>query len=81
MSIALYAMFVGLLVPSMKGNRKVVMLAGTAAAIHSFFYFTGLLSTGWAILVSTLASSILIEIIYARKGKTTKSTYTREEEQ
>lgn len=65
MSIALYAMFVGLLVPSMKGNRKIIMLAGLAASIQSFFYFTALLSTGWAILVSTLAASILIEIVYA----------------
>ncbi|AQQ53933.1 AzlC family ABC transporter permease [Planococcus lenghuensis] len=69
MSIALYAMFVGLLVPSMRGNRKVVMLALTAALFNSFFYFTGLLATGWAILVATLASSIFIEIVYARKGK------------
>ena len=80
MSIALYAMFIGLLVPSIKGNRKVVMLAGTAAAIHSFFYFTELLSTGWAILFSTLTSSIFIEIIYARHNKTAETTYAREEE-
>lgn len=80
MSIALYAMFIGLLVPSMKGNRKVVMLAGTAAAIHSFFYFTELLSTGWAILFSTLASAIFIEIIYAKRNKTAETTYTRKEE-
>lgn len=69
MSIALYAMFVGLLVPSMKGNRKVVSLAGLAAAIQSFFYFTGLLSTGWAILVSTLVASILIEWVYVDYAK------------
>lgn len=80
MSIALYAMFVGLLVPSMKGNRKVVMLAGTAAAIHSFFYFTGLLSTGWAILFSTLGSAIFIEFIYAKRNKTAETTYAREGE-
>lgn len=67
MSIALYAMFVGLLVPSMRGNRKVVMLALFAALINGFFYWTELLSTGWAILVATLASSILVEIIYARR--------------
>ena len=53
MSIALYAMFVGLLMPSMRGNRKVFSLAAIAAVLNSFFYFTGLLSTGWAILVST----------------------------
>ncbi|QFF98221.1 branched-chain amino acid ABC transporter permease [Psychrobacillus glaciei] len=68
MSIALYAMFVGLLVPSMRGNRKVVLLALFAASINGFFYWTGLLSTGWAILVATLASSIVVEIIYARRS-------------
>ncbi|MBB4824491.1 4-azaleucine resistance transporter AzlC [Sporosarcina luteola] len=81
MSIALYAMFVGLLVPSMKGNRKVVMLAGIAAAIHCFFYFTQLLSTGWAILVSTLASAIIVEILYARRGKAAASLYQGKEEE
>ena len=69
MAIALYAMFIGLLVPSMKGNRKVVMLALIAALINAFFYWTSLLSTGWSILVATLASSIIVEIVYARKQK------------
>ncbi|MCH4824788.1 AzlC family ABC transporter permease [Planococcus halocryophilus] len=67
MSIALYAMFIGLLVPSMRGNRKVVSLAVIAGAINSLFYFTSWLSTGWAIMVSTLASAIFIEWI-SRKG-------------
>ncbi|MDN3425915.1 AzlC family ABC transporter permease [Microbacterium sp. APC 3898] len=69
MSIALYAMFVGLLVPSMRGNRKVVSLALIAGAVNSLFYFTEWLSTGWAIMVSTLASAIFIEWI-SRKGVT-----------
>jgi 4-azaleucine resistance transporter AzlC len=69
MSVALYAMFIGLLVPSMRGNRKVVVLAVTAAAINGFFYWTGYLSTGWAILVSTLGASILVEVIYSMKGR------------
>ncbi|MGI2327450.1 AzlC family ABC transporter permease [Planococcus sp. YIM B11945] len=63
MSIALYAMFIGLLVPSMRGNRKVVSLAVIAALINSLFFFTEWLSTGWAIMVSTLASAIIIELI------------------
>lgn len=67
MSIALYAMFVGLLVPSMRGNRKVVSLALIAGSINSLFFFTEWLSTGWAIMVSTLASAIFIEWI-SRKG-------------
>src|SRR5690606_30045880 len=57
MSIALYAMFIGLLVPSMKGNRKVVMLATIAAATHCLLYFLGV-STGWSILIATLISSV-----------------------
>ena len=67
MSIALYAMFVGLLVPSMRGNRKVVSLALIAGLVNSLFYFTEWLSTGWAIMVSTLASAIFIEWV-SRKG-------------
>lgn len=69
MSIALYAMFVGLLVPSMRGNRKVVLLALIAGLINGFFYWTGLLSTGWAILVATLGSSIIVEVIYAKRER------------
>lgn len=69
MGIALYAMFVGLLVPSMKGNRKIVLLAITAAVVHMFLYFTSLLSTGWAILFSTLFSSIFVEVIYSKVEK------------
>lgn len=79
MSIALYAMFVGLLVPSMKENRKVILLAGLAATIQSFFYFTELLSTGWAILVSTLAASIVIEVLYANYEKKRKTLSAQEE--
>ncbi|TWT04877.1 AzlC family ABC transporter permease [Planomicrobium sp. CPCC 101079] len=69
MSIALYAMFVGLLVPSMRGNRKVVSLAAIAALTNSFFYFTGWLSTGWAIMVSTLVSAVFVELISPKEVK------------
>lgn len=79
MSIALYAMFVGLLVPSMKGNRKVVMLAGTAAFVHSLLYMTSL-STGWAILISTLFSAIFIEMIYSKHQKKHSFAFKEKEE-
>ncbi|WP_431030442.1 AzlC family ABC transporter permease [Lysinibacillus sp. LZ02] len=69
MSVALYAMFIGLLVPSMRGNRKVFLLALIAASLNCMFYWTQWLSTGWAIIVSALASAILVEIIYNRWNK------------
>ncbi|HET7629659.1 MAG TPA: AzlC family ABC transporter permease [Bacillales bacterium] len=62
MGIALYAMFIGLLVPSMKKHRKVVVLAGTAALLSSFF--TMFLSGGWAIVLATLVTSIGVELCW-----------------
>lgn len=79
MSVALYAMFIGLLVPSMKGNRKVVLLAATAAVIHCILYYGHLLSTGWSILVATLGSAIAVELLYV-KNKKTVNYWTAEKE-
>ncbi|RLQ97267.1 AzlC family ABC transporter permease [Falsibacillus albus] len=68
MTVALYAMFVGLLVPSLKKSRKVMFLAVLAAAFHSILEFFSWLSAGWAIVCSTLLSSIIVEgIEYLRK--------------
>ncbi|WP_233212251.1 AzlC family ABC transporter permease [Sporosarcina sp. P16b] len=79
MSVALYAMFIGLLVPSMKGNRKVVLLAVIAAAIHCALFYTQLLSTGWSILVATLASAIFVEILYVKSNKNVERFIKRKE--
>lgn len=64
MAIALYAMFVGLLVPSLKRQRKVVFLAGIAAILNSIFtYIFPANWSGWAIITATIISAIGIEII------------------
>lgn len=67
MTVALYAMFIGLLVPSMKGSAKVVYLAVIAAGLNTIFTFTGALSTGWSIVIATLISSVLVEVIEGMK--------------
>ncbi|WAA08702.1 AzlC family ABC transporter permease [Fervidibacillus albus] len=64
MSIALYAMFIGLLVPSIKGSRKVLYLAVVAAAFNALFVFYNIMSIGWSIVLSTMISSIFVEFIY-----------------
>lgn len=70
MSVALYAMFIGLLVPSMKGSMKVVFLALVAAVFNCIFIFFEILSTGWAIMASTIISAVIVElIVFIRKGK------------
>lgn len=69
MSVALYAMFVGLLVPSMKRGMKVVFLAVIAAVFNTIFTLTEVLSSGWAIVTSTLLSAILVELVIQVREK------------
>jgi 4-azaleucine resistance transporter AzlC len=70
MSVALYAMFVGLLVPSMKTNVKVIYLAALAAAFNSIFTMAELMSTGWSIVLATLLSAVLVEAVETfKKGR------------
>lgn len=61
MGVALYAMFIGLLVPSMKKNIKVVFLASLSAAFNSIFAFGHLMAQGWAIVTATILSAIIVE--------------------
>ena len=70
MSIALYALFIGLLVPSMKKSGKVVFLAGLAGVLNSLFIGFGLFSTGWSIVVATIISAVFTEtIIWLRRER------------
>lgn len=69
MGVALYAMFVGLLVPSMKKSVKVVFLATLAAIFNTIFTIGEIMAQGWAIVASTVLSAVLIELIEMLKGK------------
>lgn len=67
MAIALYAMFIGLLVPSLKRQRKIVVLAGFAAILNSLFtYILPPDWSGWAIVSATLLSSVGVQLIYRK---------------
>jgi predicted branched-subunit amino acid permease len=65
MGIALYAMFIGLLVPSLKKYRKIAVLAGLSAALNGIL--TLFMDTGWAIVSATLISAVAIEFLW--KGR------------
>ena len=69
MSVALYAMFIGLLVPSMKKRVKVVFLAALGAVFNSIFTINQLMAQGWAIVTATLLSAVLIELGEVLKNK------------
>ncbi|MGD6833741.1 AzlC family ABC transporter permease [Sutcliffiella halmapala] len=64
MAVALYAMFVGLLVPSFKKHRKVVVLAGIAAMLNTVFSLVLGIAPGWSIVLATLVSAVGVEIIF-----------------
>ncbi|WP_335870100.1 AzlC family ABC transporter permease [Bacillus sp. 2205SS5-2] len=68
MAIALYAMFVGLLVPSMKRSVKVFFLAGVGGVLNSVFVLANI-STGWAILFATVLSVVCVELVDLMKQK------------
>lgn len=53
MGIALYAMFIGLLIPSVKKERKVGLIALFGILIHIICLEIGL-STGWSIVAGTI---------------------------
>lgn len=62
MGIALYAMFIGLVVPSMRAAKPVLIVALTAMTVNSLFYFIPLLSIvspSWAIIISTVSAALL----------------------
>jgi 4-azaleucine resistance transporter AzlC len=69
MGVALYAMFIGLLVPSMKKNVKVIFLAILAAAFNSIFTLGHMMAQGWAIVTATLLSAVIIEVVETFKSR------------
>ncbi|GGE49796.1 hypothetical protein GCM10011391_30710 [Pullulanibacillus camelliae] len=67
MSIALYAMFIGLIVPSLKKQRKVIALFSIAAVLSALFSLW--LSSGWSIVLATVISCVGVEAMIYRKSK------------
>ncbi|MBM7868366.1 branched-chain amino acid ABC transporter permease [Heliobacterium gestii] len=71
MGIALYAMFIGLLLPSMKRSREVMTIALLAAAIHALLrwlpIFAGL-SAGWTIIIATVLSAAAGAAIFTKEA-------------
>ncbi|WP_096198973.1 AzlC family ABC transporter permease [Bacillus sp. FJAT-45350] len=59
MAIALYAMFIALLVPSLKKHRKVISLALIAAVLNSLLSMV--IPSGWSIIFATLVAAVAIE--------------------
>jgi 4-azaleucine resistance transporter AzlC len=71
MGIALYAMFIGLLVPSLK-SRPVLTVSLLSIMFNLLLNYIPLfdnLSTGWCIIISTIISSIIGTILFPQGVK------------
>lgn len=70
MGIALYAMFIGLLVPSAAKSKPVLVISLTAAVTHMFIRWLPLLngiSTGWSIILSTIIAAAAGAYLYPKE--------------
>lgn len=70
MGIALYVMFIGILVPAVKKSRPALIVALSAAFINSLLYWMPLshnLSSGWRIIISTIIGSLIGAAFFAKE--------------
>ncbi|MDF2674747.1 MAG: hypothetical protein K0R09_3015 [Clostridiales bacterium] len=69
MGIALYSMFIALLVPSLKKSKIIAVVACIAMICHSILRFTpGIsnMSSGWSIIISTIAAAFAGALIFPK---------------
>ncbi|MBB5354193.1 4-azaleucine resistance transporter AzlC [Anoxybacillus mongoliensis] len=71
LSVALYAMFVGLLVPAIKTEQKALWLAISSGLINCILLLWLHVPKGWAIVISTILSAIFVQWAMERRKETT----------
>ncbi|WP_069999568.1 AzlC family ABC transporter permease [Cellulosilyticum sp. I15G10I2] len=67
MSIALYAMFIGLLMPNMHKNHKVAYVVGISIALNIIFSL--ILTPSWAVVFATLFGGVIGSKLLGREEK------------
>lgn len=68
MGIALYCMFIGLLVPSIRRKFSIIILPLIAGICNVFFMLVQHVSMGWSVILSTLIAAVVVELIKKGKG-------------
>lgn len=67
MGIALYTMFIALLVPSAKGSKQILIVSLISILLNcliSYLPILNWLSTGWAIIISTIISALIGTLLF-----------------
>lgn len=74
MGIALYAMFVGLLIPTIRRNRIALIISIVAMGVNWIFKWIPALKSlngGWGIVISTVIAATLGAILFPRESEVT----------
>lgn len=69
MGIALYAMFIGLLIPSIKKAKPVLVVTLVAVLINSILHWIPLfsgISSGWGIIITTILTALIGAILFPK---------------
>lgn len=72
MGIALYAMFIGLLIPSAAKSKPILIISLMAAATHGLIKWLPIfdsLSAGWSIIISTIVAAAVGSYLYPQEEK------------
>lgn len=67
MGIALYAMFIGLLAPSLRNGRPVILVVAAAICAHVFLSWAptfAFLAPGWRLVIASTCGAVLGAIVY-----------------
>ncbi|MDF2699668.1 MAG: hypothetical protein K0Q49_1224 [Haloplasmataceae bacterium] len=67
MGIALYAMFIGILVPNIKNSKPIFIIVLIAITISLIINYSLHLSSGWTIIITTIIASFIGAIIYPKE--------------
>jgi 4-azaleucine resistance transporter AzlC len=70
MGIALYAMFIGLLIPSAAKSKPVLIISLMSAATHALIQWLPIfnfLSAGWSIIISTIIAAAIGAYLYPQE--------------
>lgn len=70
LGILLYVMFLGILMPEVRKDLRVLAVAGLSGAIHWALRTTGWLPDGWSLVCAILLSVAMIDGWKGRSGKT-----------
>lgn len=68
LGIMLYAMFIAIVVPVAKENKKVLLAVGISVALSVIYkYLLPFISAGFAIIICAVAASVIAALIFPLK--------------